>query len=392
MSLENRLRILTEEYYRSLPTRLDRLGLSYASGISGLLAFSVWVESNLLPHSRALVSRRIKDHLVDRLSKTDLSFGLHSGLCGVLYSLELYERYMGGEIPGLNDVRKTLEDSITSGRVNRALTDDGFDLIKGMAGTSLYFSTLTQKPSFDATRALIELLYATSQKKYLTDVWESTNPDGERSLDLGLSHGQPGVMAALLGAERLGAHVGSEKAQQILQLLASCRTHAGLPYKSDSTVPSRIAWCYGELGIVVAQVSLGNPNSTEKGLLIAMLDDICKRIRAGDHGIRDGFFCHGSSGIALIFSDLRRRGFYSDETVEQNLVTESAARIIESCSSPHHPTKNNHTSLLDGLPGAMIATLWAASDGCTTNEVFGPMLIPASIEALQESITSEPGR
>jgi hypothetical protein len=136
-------------------------------------------------------------------------------------------------------------------------------------------------------------------------------PDGH--WNLGLAHGIPGVIGFL--AEMVRADVETERARALLAgavpwLLAAAppRSPARFPSwrgRAAPNEPARLAWCYGDAGVVVtllaAARAVGQPawESEARTMARAMATRTFETSGVLDMGI-----CHGAAGVAHIFNRL----------------------------------------------------------------------------------------
>lgn len=128
-------------------------------------------------------------------------------------------------------------------------------------------------------------------------------------VNLGLAHGQTGVIAALLG---LSKHADYNK-DSIELLRAGCewiieqqqdKTIFGSCFPNISRFPgqSRLGWCYGDLTVALTLARVGNYIDCQRFTQVAI--DTALHAAKRDHisgQIHDAGICHGSSGLALIF-------------------------------------------------------------------------------------------
>jgi lantibiotic modifying enzyme len=141
------------------------------------------------------------------------------------------------------------------------------------------------------------------------------HPDGY--YNLGLAHGVPGVIA-LLG-QVCAEGIAVEKARPLLDGAVRWLLSKRNPNDCDSGFPSvldrnndgpnrsqtRVAWCYGDLGIAVALLWAArnvNELSWEREAL-----DIARRVARrpmAQSGVVDAGLCHGSAGNAHLFNRL----------------------------------------------------------------------------------------
>ena len=142
--------------------------------------------------------------------------------------------------------------------------------------------------------------------------------------DLGMAHGAPGIIAFLGKAARSGA--GGPVLRQFLDrstawLLAQ-RHPPGSPssfgyWRAEGETgdqardrlrqPSRVAWCYGDLGagLGLLQGALGNQGGQTERIALAVCRHAAARPLASS-GVVDAGLCHGSAGNAHLCHRLFR--------------------------------------------------------------------------------------
>ena len=146
-------------------------------------------------------------------------------------------------------------------------------------------------------------------------IQRDTFPDG--NYNLGVAHGVPGVIG-LLG-EICAAGLPADRGGEARRLLAGAvdwllaqRLPPGaasrFPYSVAPGVPpapSRLAWCYGDLGVATALLAAaraaGEPAWEEEALAVAR--QAASRPVVGS-GVLDSGLCHGSAGVAHLFNRL----------------------------------------------------------------------------------------
>jgi len=132
--------------------------------------------------------------------------------------------------------------------------------------------------------------------------------------NLGLAHGVPGVIAALIPALK----IPSLKLQAKSMLIKSCdwlisqeiKSSDRISYfstSSDTDSSSRLGWCYGDLPIALTLVRVGNaleiPTYIDKAVEISLHAATRKSDTAQ---IVDAGLCHGGAGVSLIFQLLHK--------------------------------------------------------------------------------------
>ncbi|HET9621371.1 MAG TPA: lanthionine synthetase C family protein [Kofleriaceae bacterium] len=139
-------------------------------------------------------------------------------------------------------------------------------------------------------------------------------PDGY--FNLGLAHGMPGVAAIL--ARYIAAGVEVERARRLLDglmtyLRAVRSSTFGNRYPAwftqaappDEPHPTRVAWCYGDLGVAVGLLSAALATGRDDWRADAL--DLAHGMaeRADDvSGAIDAGLCHGAAGNAHLFNRL----------------------------------------------------------------------------------------
>jgi hypothetical protein len=133
--------------------------------------------------------------------------------------------------------------------------------------------------------------------------------------NLGLSNGIPGLIALL--ARLCALEVPAPDARKLLDgavtfLLSQKRPKRGSVYPwavhpDERPVPkgSRVAWCYGDLGIAAALMSAASLCEREDWFeeSLALARGAASR-RMDDAGVIDAMLCHGAAGNAHLFNRL----------------------------------------------------------------------------------------
>ena len=246
---------------------------------------------------------------------------LYSGFTGLAWAFQHIRGFQE------DDPLKDLDESLIEFLEHSPWTGD-YDLIIGLVGYGVY--GLERLP-YDSGRALLErvldrldeikvqkpqgLTWHTSPQ--LLPTWQrEINPDGY--YNLGLAHGVPAVIALLGLIHQAG--IQRDRTLALLEgavnwLLAQRQPEGsgssfGTLVPTGRTVveehsPSRIAWCYGDLGLSVALLlaarSVGRDDWEARALEIARYAANRPMEHASD---RDGGICHGAAGNAHLFNRL----------------------------------------------------------------------------------------
>jgi lantibiotic modifying enzyme len=194
----------------------------------------------------------------------------------------------------------------------------------------------------------------------------------EGYINLGLAHGIPGVVAILAryvaaGVEIRRARVLLEGAVEYLRSVAlptaSARYAAWLPAR-PSDGATRVAWCYGDLGVSVAIMAAATATARDDWRAHAL--DLAHGAAARSFeqsGAHDAGLCHGAAGNAHLFNRL------SQATGDAELARAADAWFVRTLAL-------RSTDPIAGFPRALPV------DGVTTWEPAPDILTGASGVAL----------
>ena len=207
-----------------------------------------------------------------------------------------------------------------------------YDLIAGLAGFVLH---ALEGPPRRASDRLLELALAELDRHAEADgggrTWRTRPellPAHQRAesprghYNLGVAHGVPGVVAAAAAAVSRGA--GGEPARRLLDDAAAWllgreqgpeaearfanwidAAAGGGPEPSPATQPTRLAWCYGDLGIAAVLDLAGRAAQRADWRHTARRLARSAAARPAERsGIRDAGLCHGAAGVAHLFNRL----------------------------------------------------------------------------------------
>lgn len=258
-----------------------------------------------------------------------------------------------------------------------------YDYLHGALGVSLYF---LRQPGSDKYRSHLEELVSELDNhadkeddgsiKWKSLLDEKTNKSG---YNLSLSHGMASIILIL----------SKIYAEGISKLLAKKLINGGLRYVDNqklspgeylSVFPSwakesmqepeqsRLAWCYGDLGIGLAYMQAGDilPESSYKTDGLSILLSTALRRNLEDNNVFDAGLCHGASGLALIYNVLYQRTlltvfkeaaiYWLDISLNMAVHDDGIAGY----KAWHHPDYGgwqNSSGLLDGAAGIGLSLL-----------------------------------
>jgi hypothetical protein len=308
-----------------------------------------------------------------------LPSSLFGGLSDFGWNFEHVSRILGLE-PDLgtgecNDLLADL-DLVLMSRLKDPSSTEPFDLVDGQVGIGAYFLERQSQKAVEAITQVVMLLKSGSERSPNGARWltpPNLLPEYQRKqapagyYNLGVAHGVPGILHFLATAIRLGiTHAGIDRlvddgvdwllAQQQASLCSL------FPYwVADGASPhrSRIAWCYGDLGI--AMLLLGTATLLNKqDLANYAIHLLLKCAGRPPDGIVDAALCHGALGVALVFN---RAYHMTSDAVFKNAAVRYYLMGLDLIETDL-PTGIANRTFLEGTVGIALALL----SGVTTVE------------------------
>jgi lantibiotic modifying enzyme len=259
--------------------------------------------------------------------------GLYGGLSGIAWVMQRVStalREAGLEHDGAgHEEFEEAYDEVDAALVERLRGGEWvgeYDLISGLVGVGVYgLERLTRAHGHSLVTLVIERLEETATEGATGLTWHTPPtrlPAWQRAIapqgyfNLGVAHGVPGIVAFLGHAWR--QDVGGERAKRLLEgaipwVLSQQLTEGGgarFPsWVAIGTPPraSRMAWCYGGLGVaaavMVAARSLGRSDWEHQAIDLALLETTWPPESAG---VKDACLCHGAAGNAHLFRNFYR--------------------------------------------------------------------------------------
>jgi lantibiotic modifying enzyme len=258
---------------------------------------------------------------MEGIASDHLPAGLYGGFAGIAWAFaHLAKRGVASADVDLTEVDGALIKTIEAEHLVGP-----FDVVSGLSGLSVYaVERLPDPAAHQALRLIVQQLESRSVQTASGAAWKTTPelgseattaefPDGH--YDLGLAHGVPGVLAALSKACAAGG--GNEATRVLIREVARWVLSQRLPDGSRSAFPhtvgpepglrgpSRLAWCYGDLGVAVALLEAaeaggGDELRSTAGRLAA--EAAMRTLETS--GVADAGLCHGSGGLAVLFNRL----------------------------------------------------------------------------------------
>ena len=263
-----------------------------------------------------------------------------------------------------------------------------YDLVRGLVGVGVYALERGDAGHALAIRVL-DQLERLAQPRGAGVGWRTDPellPPHQRAVaphgywNLGLAHGQPGVIA--LVARYLARGIEPARTRRLLD--AAMAFQLGIAVPPDEHTPAwitdgtdqpsaagRLAWCYGDLGVAIALYAAGqaadHPGWRDRALGLARR---CARLPLEDTHVTDAGLCHGAAGATHVFHCL----FVASGDAELGAATRTwlahtlAIRNAEPIAGfPQRMTDGTgrwvpDASLLTGAPGVALVLAALRSD------------------------------
>lgn len=293
---------------------------SLANGAVGLALFFAYLDAARPGSGAAERALDILGQGIDALTQSNISPSLYSGFSGIGWVVcHLTREFFEGDDDLTSEIDTALDELLSLPADNKPP-----ELISGLSGYGVYL--LERPPHADAVGLLGRILDHLEQTvevspagctwhtspEWLADWQRALRPEG--CYDLGVAHGVPGVIGFLAAAHSAG--ISDPRVSQLADGAVRWLLSQRLPDGGDSAFPAllvpgfepeptRMAWCYGDLGIAVvllsAARSFDRADWEREALSLARL-----AARRSVEAVRasDACLCHGTAGLSQLFQRL----------------------------------------------------------------------------------------
>ena len=352
--------------------KFDNLGV--LSGISGLALFMFYYSRLSGGLRYAEVGEQALEKSVDMINNGFRVHTFYSGISGMAWTFEHLERH-GFLEQGISSFLEDLEPYLLS-CMERDFGMENYDFLHGGLGIGYYFIS-SQKKNHKAITLLLDCLEGTAEK-ISKDCWKWISVlDRETKMkgyNISLSHGMSSIVASMVKLIKMHPEF-SERAKSILSNTVSYIMQQQLTQPAGSYFPShslenedifaarnsRLAWCYGDLGVTQALLQaadvLQDSNLAYAAEKILLYN--CERKDLTKSGVLDAGVCHGAAGIAHIFQKIyqKNRNITFQETAnywfEKTLEMARFDNGVAGFKQWNRPDSNwiDNYSLLEGVIG-----------------------------------------
>lgn len=307
-----------EAAMESIDTHTSLSDPSFASGSSGMALMYAYLHRQADAADALQKAQRHLGYAVDCLADIPMSCGFFGGFTGIGWCL----RHLPDVIDDGTgeDPCREMDDALLPCLKESPWRQD-YDLIAGLAGIAVYSLEGPRTSARRSLAAIVDRLAELAHHRKPGVSWFTPPlrlPSGQLTVapngyyNLGTAHGIPAVIAVLASAQNLGVATAGALLEPAVRWLLAQRLDDDFgswfpPWVSDHTPRggTRLAWCYGDLGVALALFhaaeAVGHGGWRQIALTIAR--------GAADRGIEsagvvDAGLCHGSSGLAHLFNRL----------------------------------------------------------------------------------------
>ena len=303
--------------------RMEHRDASLASGSAGIAVFYAQIARAMGSDVAGERARAYLDDAIDVVAAEWLGTSLYAGFTGVAWATELVGQLLDAHG---DDRNENIDDALCGALGLPPLERAPFDLIFGLTGLGVYaLERWPRAGAVDLAALVVDHLTKRARRDQHGAYWWTPpsllfGTSRERSptggVDLGVAHGIAGVIPFLGRALALG--VGGSSTDSVLEGAVEWLLAHAVDTESGPTIPAfvgegaepcrtRSAWCYGDPGVAAALLVSGRearqPRWTEAGLQLALR---AADLPPADSGVVDAGFCHGSAGLAHLFSRMHR--------------------------------------------------------------------------------------
>jgi lantibiotic modifying enzyme len=297
--------------------KIENESFGLYSGEFGILLFLFYYSRYSQNRKYISITENYAERLFEQFIEGEKSHTFCNGFSGILYLFEFLRNNDFIDMD-VNDIQPALDNYLVD-RMRQNISENYYDFMHGALGVGLYI--LRRGTGFEYIQELIDFLYVTAEKSDGNQIikWKSfildKNEERLFTYNFALSHGISSIIIFLTRVVKTG--MLDERIVEMLtgavnyllsqekdfSQLGSYFPHYILIDSPNDISKSRMAWCYGDLGIGLALWQAGKvlekTACEERGLEILLQST--KRRSFDESYVRDAGICHGSAGVAMIF-------------------------------------------------------------------------------------------
>ncbi|MDI9364812.1 MAG: lanthionine synthetase LanC family protein [Flavobacterium sp.] len=318
--LKNKLESKLLQIEKNLNEKINYEMPSFCAGLSGISLFYAYLYKFTGDKIHFQKMNSLINKIVDALEQVEIDVDYSHGITGVAWCIQ--------HLINENLIDKDYEESLTDfdtlifDTTKNDILSKRYDYFVGILGKGNYF---LERYKSDRTVgvyiiSIVTELLTLKEENFNTIFWQDyygykrTNSYDEL-ITLGLAHGISSIIVFLsrVEAEKMLTFSLIETIDKLSNFVLSSlvleKKPNYFPYHLKNGVPesehqSRMAWCHGDPGIIVALLIGSKVTLNDEIFQFALKHGVTllKRTHLSDNGILDACICHGSAGLAQIFS------------------------------------------------------------------------------------------
>jgi lantibiotic biosynthesis protein len=363
--------------------------LSLISGDIGIILFNLHAyEYN---QDNAIFEKAVEqiEELIENTVIENSPYTFCSGIAGFGLFLEYIEQKNWLEID-TNDLLGEIDEYLYE-KMMSDIKHGNYDFLHGAIGIGFYFIYRSRK--IEIAKKYIEDLVLALESLAIREEdgsmkWQNYNFDNrclvEGEYNVGLAHGIPSFLSFLVKVNQAGilkdktiVMIRSTSKYVLKTKFSFSENYSTFPFTvkdnlKDETIDSRLAWCYGDLGVCCSlwQVAeLLNDVDIKQEVIKIMLNAASKRTIEQTR-IVDAGICHGAAGAAFIFQrfydwtqepELKQAADYWYEVTLNMATFEDGYVGYKTYFTPDLGGSRASYNILDGISGIGLILLYRIS-------------------------------
>lgn len=302
--------------------------LGILTGSSGIALFHFYYSRFTQKEANADYGTHLIAEVIEKINAGYDIASFCTGIAGAAWAIELLREEDFIDLD--TDALLSILDDYLIKYLDIDTQENFYDFLHGVLGIGYYFlkryertQTAVLKERYKKTLIdIIDLLNTTAVKEKGTAKWESNliRSEGLRGYNLGLSHGISSIVNFLSRLIKYDdfRHRATPLLTEATNFILSCqhKTPVNSAFFPDWIVGtqnidhgSRLAWCYGDLGIGISlwHAAKALENQDVEGIAIATLLQASKRRNLAEARVMDAGLCHGSYGIMHVYDHMHKK-------------------------------------------------------------------------------------
>lgn len=255
------------------------------------------------------------DYIIDNINDEKIDDTFSYGLPGVIWTFNLISDFKDIDFSEILDIDQAFKDELFEKAKIELLENQNYDLLRGAIGILL--PLISQNGDKNLNNSIVKLF----STYFLKEIeLKEFSPQAE-FVNLGLAHGILSIISflSIIVKNDINKKEAFQLVKSGIEIVGSYKTKSKnalslfpcLGYKESekNIYNSRLAWCYGDLGIAntywLAGESFNKDVWKKEAINIGL--HASKRRDILENNVMDAGFCHGTAGIAHIFNKFYQR-------------------------------------------------------------------------------------